>query len=357
MRKNNSFIGKEASVTTTKASGISSNINKFNYTKGGVWPYTLLNNVPSLVEYLVVAGGGASGYYVSGGGGAGGFRTGIFQITPATRTNSFPIVIGGGGAGGSSLYDLVGRNGGDSRFASIHSVGGGGGWSYTSMIATIPVRAFVDHGGTGGSGGGGMPNGPGFVFVAMNGGSGIAGQGYDGGKSGFSSTSVYPYRGGGGGGGGAGGKGGDYIEPYGNLPSSGGPYLPAGGLCATSDITGVLTEYAGGGGGGGYTGYGYNGYNIVASAGAGAGRGSSSSYSTINQNASIPNRGSGGGGSAGGGCGAGSSGVVILAYPTAFAAITTITNLTYSVSTTSRPGYYVYTFTAHSGSSGTIAWS
>jgi hypothetical protein len=348
MRKNNSFIGKEASVTTIKASGISSNINKFNYTKGGVWPYTLLNNVPPLVEYLVVGGGGGTGYYASGGGGAGGFRTGFYQITPATRTNSFNVIVGAGG--GESVGTLVGFNGRDSRFASIHSVGGGGGWGYTSMIVSLPVRAFVDHGGTGGSGGGGMPNGPGAVFTAMNGGSGIAGQGYDGGKSGFSSTSVYPFRGGGGGGGGAGGKGGDYIEP-----SSGGPYLPAGGLCATSAITGVLTEYAGGGGGGGYPGY--TGYNIVASAGAGAGTGSSTTYSAINQNASIPNRGSGGGGSGSGGGGSGSSGVVILAYPTAFAAITTITNLTYSVSTTSRPGYYVYTFTAHSGSGGTIAWS
>jgi len=356
MRKNNSFIGKEASVTTTKASGISSNINKFNYTKGGVWPYTLLNNVPPLVEYLVVGGGGGAGSTASGGGGAGGFRTGFYQITPATRTSSFNVIVGTGGDSTAVTFARVGNNGRDSRFASIHSVGGGAGWAFTSFIS-IPVQAFVDHGGTGGSGGGGMPNGPGSVFTAMNGGSGIAGQGYDGGKSGFSSTSVYPYRGGGGGGGGARGKGGDYIEPYGNLPSSGGPYLPAGGLCATSDITGVLTEYAGGGGGGGYTGSGYNGYNIVASAGAGAGRGSSSPYSAINQNASIPNRGSGGGGSAYFGGGSGSSGVVILAYSTAFAAITTITNLTYSVSTTSRPGYYVYTFTAHSGSSGTIAWS
>jgi hypothetical protein len=183
----------------------------------------------------------------------------------------------------------------------------------------------------------------------MNGGSGIAGQGYDGGKSGFSPSTLYPYRGGGGGGGGAGGKGGDYNENP--------PVLGIGGLCATSDITGVLTEYAGGGGGGGYNFAGYTGYTGGAGGGAGAGRGSSTNYSTINQNASIPNRGSGGGGSGNQGGGSGSSGVVILAYSTAFAAITTITNLTYSVSTTSRPGYYVYTFTAHFGSSGTIAWS
>ena len=347
MRKNNSFIGKEASVTTTKASGISSNINKFNYTKGGVWPYTLLNNVPPLVEYLVVGGGGGAGFYASGGGGAGGFRTGFYQITPATRTNSFNVIVGAGGAS-TTNGALVGNNGRDSRFASIHSVGGGAGWGYISLVASVPVRAFVDHGGTGGSGGGGMPNGPGSVFTAMNGGSGIAGQGYDGGKSGFSPSTLYPFRGGGGGGGGAGGKGGDYIENP--------PVLGTGGPCATSDITGVLTEYAGGGGGGGYNFAGYNGYSSSTTQ-AGAGQGWSFPYNALVNNATIPNRGSGGGGSGQSGGGSGSSGVVILAYSTAFAAITTITNLTHSVSTTSRPGYYVYTFTAHSGSGGTIRWS
>jgi hypothetical protein len=45
------------------------------------------------------------------------------------------------------------------------------------------------------------------------------------------------------------------------------------------------------------------------------------------------------------------SGVVILAYPSSFPAITTIPgSLTYTVSTVSRPGYRVYTFTAGTGS-------
>jgi hypothetical protein len=43
--------------------------------------------------------------------------------------------------------------------------------------------------------------------------------------------------------------------------------------------------------------------------------------------------------------------VVILAYPSSFPAITTIPGgLTYTVSTVSRPGYRVYTFTAGTGS-------
>jgi hypothetical protein len=49
--------------------------------------------------------------------------------------------------------------------------------------------------------------------------------------------------------------------------------------------------------------------------------------------------------------GNGGSGVVVIAYPSTFPAITTIGGgLTYSVSTVSRPGYRVYTFTAGSDS-------
>jgi hypothetical protein len=48
--------------------------------------------------------------------------------------------------------------------------------------------------------------------------------------------------------------------------------------------------------------------------------------------------------------GNGGSGVVILAYPSSYAAITTISaSLSYSVSTVSRSGYRVYTFTGGTG--------
>jgi hypothetical protein len=63
--------------------------------------------------------------------------------------------------------------------------------------------------------------------------------------------------------------------------------------------------------------------------------------------------GGGGGGTSGNG-GLGGSGVVIIAYPSSFAALSSIGGgLTYSVSTTSRTGYRVYTFTAGTG---TIQW-
>jgi hypothetical protein len=48
--------------------------------------------------------------------------------------------------------------------------------------------------------------------------------------------------------------------------------------------------------------------------------------------------------------GAGGSGIVIIAYPITKTAIATIpSSLTYSVSTSSRSGYRVYTFTAGTG--------
>jgi hypothetical protein len=48
----------------------------------------------------------------------------------------------------------------------------------------------------------------------------------------------------------------------------------------------------------------------------------------------------------------GQSGVLIIAYPSTYAAATTVTG-TYTVSTSARSGYYVYTFTSGSG---TIRW-
>jgi hypothetical protein len=66
------------------------------------------------------------------------------------------------------------------------------------------------------------------------------------------------------------------------------------------------------------------------------------------------------GGGGGGGYGAtslaanGGSGVVIIAYPSTDAALASIGGgLTYTVSTVSRSGYRVYTFTAGTG---TIQW-
>ena len=44
------------------------------------------------------------------------------------------------------------------------------------------------------------------------------------------------------------------------------------------------------------------------------------------------------------------SGVQVIVYPDKFSAIRTITGLTYTINTLSRPGYRIYTFTAGTGS-------
>jgi hypothetical protein len=77
----------------------------------------------------------------------------------------------------------------------------------------------------------------------------------------------------------------------------------------------------------------------------------------VNENgfAATANTGSGGGGCAGGGGGSGGNGgtgVVIIAYPDTFPALTSISGgLTYDQPT--RSGYRVYRFTAGTG---TITW-
>jgi hypothetical protein len=44
------------------------------------------------------------------------------------------------------------------------------------------------------------------------------------------------------------------------------------------------------------------------------------------------------------------SGMQVIVYPTTYSAIRIINGLTYTISTVSRPGYWVYTFTAGTGS-------
>ena len=104
----------------------------------------------SVLEYLVIAGGGSGGKGDGAGGGAGGFRyfsalspAGSPLVAPAGITasvSSFPITIGGGGAGVTSA---AGNSGTNSVFSTITSAGGGGGGGNPNY-----------NGGNGGSGGG-----------------------------------------------------------------------------------------------------------------------------------------------------------------------------------------------------------
>ncbi len=232
----------------------------------------------SSVNYLVVAGGAAGGTGQGGGGGGGGFRTGTLAVTPGA---SYTVTVGAGGT--ATATD--GNNGSDSVFSTITSTGGGGGVGATTL-----------NGKPGGSGGGASD-----TYNSVGGTGGAASpvtspvQGFAGG----SGSLVAP-----GGGGGAGAVGGNGSAT--NFPS--GPYFSgAGGVGATSSISGTSVTYAGGGGGGGLTGLAQTNPGAGGSGGGGAG-------STNIGAAGTANLGGGGGGGGTTSGGNGGSGIVILSW-------------------------------------------
>jgi len=284
---------------------------------------------PSSVEYLVVAGGGGGGSRFGGGGGAGGMLTSTLSVSASTN---YTVTVGGGGAGGASFTGPGtggadrGTQGSSSIFASITSTGGGYG-AYGDTSA----------GGAGGSGGGGSGR------FNSSGGSGTGGQGNNGASTPGQDAGSVSYNGGGGGGAGAAGP----YNSYG-----------VGGNGSPSSITGSSVTYAGGGGGGGSADGGGPGGITNGGAGGtgGGGQGGGGSQSNSNVSAGTPNLGGGGGGGAyigSNGAGAsGGSGVVIIAYPNTFNALSSISGgLSYDQPT--RSGYRVYRFT---GGTGTISW-
>jgi len=243
---------------------------------------------PSVVDYLVVAGGGSGGRGCShgGGGGAGGYReshstpvSGCYTASPlATPTGitvnaiTYPITVGAGGGFKATPGD--GNSGSPSIFSTITSAGGGGGAKY-------PTRNGVP----GGSGGGGASVGCGGTGntppVSPP-------QGNPGGDSTCNSQMA--------GGGGATAAGGNRPGPA------------QGGNGATTSISGSPTAYAGGGGGGG----GAAGPVIP----GGTGGGGDGSGTNCSGTAGTANTGGGGGGHGGppGGGGAGGKGIVIIRY-------------------------------------------
>ncbi len=273
--------------------------------------FNLAFSVP--VEYLVIGGGGGggAGSAAGGGGGAGGYLTGTnYALTPGT---AYSITVGAGGAGSTNPDNNNASNGGDSVFGSITALGGGGG------AGTGPASAsYAGDGLTGGSGGGGRYGG--------NGGAGTSGQGNAGGASTSGGNR------GSGGGGGAGGAGVDGTS------SKGGN----GGVGLASSITGTSVTRAGGGGGG----YWNPGGSIGTGGAGGGGNGAGGGSGGAGQDGTA-NTGGGGGGNGNSTAGAsGGSGVVIIAAQQAAATVTG----TYTVDTSGRSGWYVYTFTAGTGS-------
>ena len=189
-------------------------------TVGSDYSFTVPSGISKL-DYLVVAGGGGGG---SGGGGGGGvLQQNDFSVVGGT---SISVTVGRGGTGGSGGRGTViaATKGADSKFGAITAKGGGAG-------GTENVNGNVD----GGSGGGSRFDCTVSTCGSGPAGSGVTGQGNNGGYS------TYNSYGAGGGGGGAGGAGFNTTRTYigGN-----------GGIGLASEITGSSVYYGGGGGGG-----------------------------------------------------------------------------------------------------------
>lgn len=230
-------------------------------------------------DYVIVAGGGSGGnnqagsYENGGGGGAGGMITGNTSISAQTYT----IQVGAGGAIPSGNGQT---KGGNSSALGVTATGGGGG-------STRDSQANIN----GGSGGGAVNWNPNTTR-----GTGISGQGNNGGTAGqYGDT-----NGGSAGGGGKGAVGGSVS---GNNNSTG----ANGGAGGGTTIRGSSETFAGGGGGGGGTG---------GSGGSGGGGAAGSSGSQNGSNGGT-NTGGGGGGNfaeSGATAGNGGSGIVIIRY-------------------------------------------
>jgi hypothetical protein len=277
---------------------------------------------PPNVSYLVVAGGASGAPDRGGGGGAGGFRTNSsYTVTSGVAYN---VTVGAGGASTSA----------PSSFGNSGSVSS---WNTTGVGGGVKIESAGGGGGQGGGGGTGVAGGSGGG--AGNPGTGGAGdtpstspaQGNAGGNASGSGPNF-----GASGGGGAGAIGGAGTSTAGGN----------GGAGLSSDLSGSTLFYAAGGGGGVYiTGTtGTGGSSIGGNGGTGGVAGTA---------ASPANRGSGGGGGGGnvpaGAGGAGSSGVVIVVYPSTYAAAVSTTG---SPTVTVSGGYRRYVFTGN----GSITW-
>jgi hypothetical protein len=228
----------------------------------------------TLVDYLVVAGGGMGRSSTGGGGGAGGVRStvtatgggGSLESAINLSSGDYTVTVGAGSAGG---------NGSNSVFASITSIGGGMSGYYNSAAST------------GGSGGGGASHN------YPTGAAGTINQGYAGGNG----NNVSGINGACGGGGGAGAVGANAVSTTaGN-----------GGAGITTSISGTSTAYGGGGGGGSWNARGTGGIG-------GGGNGNSTSVIGSAGTANTGGGGGGGGANEGNGGFQGGSGIVIIRY-------------------------------------------
>lgn len=250
------------------------------------------------MDYLIVAGGGGGS---GGGGGAGGMLTGTTIFSGA-----YTLTVGAGGAG-NTQGSASASSGTNSLITGLTAIGGGGGGGVYA----------VTNGLSGGSGGGGSIGTSSTASVAT-GGTATSGQGYAGGTA----TNTGTYQGWiAGGGGGAGGVG----ESVTNRNTGTAPGGGMGGAGVASSITGSAVTYAAGA-------QAYWSNTVSGDATANTGNGGGGSRTTEAVSAGWN----------------GGSGVVVIAYPDTYPAISSIGGgLSYTQP--SRAGYRVYRFTAGTG--------
>jgi hypothetical protein len=225
----------------------------------------------------------------------------------SSRPTVIEYLVVGGGGGGSSFWQSV-------QWGN----GGGGGYTAQSTTTMIPGSAFTITIGGGGAAGinnaesGFAGNASVFDSVTANGGArGVAGVGDGGYGAGNVNAPISTY-------------GGVGVVYQSVKYAGGGTYGNCGGVLSPPPADSGK-EY-----GGGYaTGSIGVGQNTIANRGGGG-------WGGYNPN---PYNG-----------GAGSSGVVILAYPNTFPNLTSIgAGLSYTLDTSTRSGYRVYTFTGGTG--------
>jgi len=260
------------------------------------------------IDYLIVGGGGTASGSGSGGGGAGGLLTGTTSVASGS---SVVLTVGEGATADTTLTNNQ-PNGLDSGFAGLRAVGGGSG-----------QRRGDGRPGGSGAGAGVFSNSTAYV-----GGSGITGQGNNGGNS----NTSYKWATGGGG-----GSGNPLSDTNGvgnsssaNQSGNGGSGTNMTSFISVSNATdasvgeivgGTSVFFAGGGGGGGGDDSGSaigTGGNVIGGTGGSGGGGTGSQTAGVRGTSALENSGGGGGGGVTGSSdstgGDGGSGVVILKY-------------------------------------------
>jgi len=258
------------------------------------------------IEVFAVGGGGGGLVAPNGGGGGGGAGQVQYARTLIPTKVTFNITIGAGGA--------VGSYGSSTIFSNIISYGG---------ASSVP--AGVTGGSGSGATGGSVPAAANPSFWIKS----FTTTGYTAVNDG---AAALPNQGGGGGGG---------SLTAGNPPP--GPGIGGaggGGIPAPSPLNIISLAVGGGGGGGG----GPVAPGAVGGAG-GAGGGGTGGPSPSKDGTANTGGGGGGGASAGQQGGGGGSGLLVIRYPTGFAAAT----VTGNAPTPAQPGYNVYRWNSGPG--------